>query len=258
MQEVLFEATSHAPVNVKERSKKNETLLIARAIGNLLGPKKLISLKMRTTSVDTGSPGLRNVGIRLKEQMKENKELSNFAKDEQLLGGGMKKKEKSIDDAKTTKKIEWNDPSTFMYYQVLEVMEVFKRLNGTEEMLEDFDRRCRKIIQIVIQATRWQAKTSSNAMIGLSDTRELHACIKEKTHSKWKFYTETSCKETQRLQRVGIAMLAIRVLYSHPTANDQDPMIRRNEGLRSKGAFKDLDPSTLAYKRSSTLTHRDI
>ncbi|GJS69530.1 hypothetical protein Tco_0702371 [Tanacetum coccineum] len=42
------------------------------------------------------------------------------------------------------------------------------------------------------------------------------------------------------------------------TQEPNDPMIRRNKGLRSKGAFKDLDPSTFAYKRSSTLTHRDI
>ncbi|GJX54630.1 hypothetical protein Tco_0282999 [Tanacetum coccineum] len=53
--------TARARVNVKDKSKKNGTPLIARSAGNLLGSKKLISLKMRTTRVDTGSLGLRNV-----------------------------------------------------------------------------------------------------------------------------------------------------------------------------------------------------
>ncbi|GKF32643.1 hypothetical protein Tco_0102441, partial [Tanacetum coccineum] len=48
--------------------------------------------------------------------------------------------------------------------------------------------------------------------------------------------TKISAKEAQSLPNDWIATLAIRVLYSHPTANDQDPMIRRNEGLRSSGA----------------------
>ncbi|GJU75342.1 hypothetical protein Tco_1272412 [Tanacetum coccineum] len=82
--------------------------------------------------------------------------------------------------------------------------------------------------------------------------------VHQRNTPKLEIYTKSSAKETQRFQRVGIATLAIRVLYSHPTTNDQDPIIRRNEGLRSKGAFKDLDPSTLAYKRNSTLTHKDI
>ncbi|GKB24579.1 hypothetical protein Tco_0863980 [Tanacetum coccineum] len=48
-------------MNVKGRSKKNDTPLTTRAAGKLLGPKKLISSKMRMTRVDTGSPGLGNV-----------------------------------------------------------------------------------------------------------------------------------------------------------------------------------------------------
>nr|GEV96756.1 reverse transcriptase domain-containing protein [Tanacetum cinerariifolium] len=40
---------------------KNGMPLIERAAGNLPGQKKLISPKMRTTRVDTGNPGLRNI-----------------------------------------------------------------------------------------------------------------------------------------------------------------------------------------------------
>ncbi|GJX00967.1 hypothetical protein Tco_0184880 [Tanacetum coccineum] len=53
---------------------------------------------------------------------------------------------------------------------------------------------------------------------------------------KREIYTENNAKETQRLQRVGIATLAIRVLLSHPRATNQRPMIRRIEWSRSKGA----------------------
>nr|GEV73163.1 reverse transcriptase domain-containing protein [Tanacetum cinerariifolium] len=60
-QEILFEATSHASVNVKEKSKKNGTPLTVQATGNLLGPKKLTSPKMKTIRADNKSHGRRNV-----------------------------------------------------------------------------------------------------------------------------------------------------------------------------------------------------
>ncbi|GKC53720.1 hypothetical protein Tco_1076465, partial [Tanacetum coccineum] len=58
------------------------------------------------------------------------------------------------------------------------------------------------------QAPSQQANTSPRALIGQAIIRELHVV------------------EAQKLQGVGIATLAIRVLYFHPRATKQDPMIR--------------------------------
>ncbi|GJU29519.1 hypothetical protein Tco_1173108 [Tanacetum coccineum] len=80
--------------------------------------------------------------------------------------------------------------------------------------------------EIVIKACHWPVlKTRRTRVI-------------KQTHQKGEFYTENSSKEAQKLQGVRIATLAIRVLYFHPRATKQDPMIRRNRGLRSKGASK--------------------
>ncbi|GJT27209.1 hypothetical protein Tco_0907484 [Tanacetum coccineum] len=49
-------------------------------------------------------------------------------------------------------------------------------------------------------------------------------------------YTRMSAKEAQGLQEVGIVMLAIRVIYSHPRATNQDQNSVIDQGLRSKGA----------------------
>ncbi|GKD90470.1 hypothetical protein Tco_1365977, partial [Tanacetum coccineum] len=94
-----------------------------------------------------------------------------------------------------------------------------------------------------LKANDWLALTKGMAHIHQRNTPNEGIC------------TKISAKEAQSLPNDWIATLAIRVLYSHPTANDQDLMIRRNEGLRSSGACMSLEPSLLAYKRSLILTH---
>ncbi|GKD96908.1 hypothetical protein Tco_1380805 [Tanacetum coccineum] len=80
-------------------------------------------------------------------------------------------------------------------------------------------------------------KTSSKANDWLALTKGM-ARVHQRNTPNEGICTKISAKEAQSLPNDWIATLAIRVLYSHPTANDQDPMIRRNEGLRSSGAFK--------------------
>ncbi|GJZ85945.1 hypothetical protein Tco_0657555 [Tanacetum coccineum] len=57
--------------------------------------------------------------------------------------------------------------------------------------------------------------------------------FKRNTHEE-ENYTEISVKETQRAPNDWIASVAIRVLQSHLTATTHDPIIRRNQRIRSK------------------------
>nr|GEU81996.1 putative ribonuclease H-like domain-containing protein [Tanacetum cinerariifolium] len=61
-QETSSEATSHVPINVKEKSKENGMQLTARAANSLLKPKRPTSRKISTTKAGTGSKSQRNKG----------------------------------------------------------------------------------------------------------------------------------------------------------------------------------------------------
>ncbi|GKA11011.1 hypothetical protein Tco_0690444 [Tanacetum coccineum] len=86
-------------------------------------------------------------------------------------------------------------------------------------------------------------------------------CVLQRSTTNLGLYNKISAKEAQKLQESGNATLAIRVPLFHPTANIQDLMIKRDQRPRLEAAkerVKDLEASSLAYKRSSPLTHRDI
>ncbi|GJX24939.1 hypothetical protein Tco_0231235 [Tanacetum coccineum] len=103
----------------------------------------------------------------------------------------------------------------------------------------------------IAKITRKELKTGQKRTRDEKSTQELDVSQQK----------STKCKRSTRLQESGNATLAIRVPLFHPTANIQDPMIKRDQWPRLEAAkerVKDLEASSLAYKRSSPLTHRDI
>ncbi|GJY02323.1 putative reverse transcriptase domain-containing protein [Tanacetum coccineum] len=94
----------------------------------------------------------------------------------------------------------------------------------------------------------------------ISDYDGMPRFFKEENHQNEEIYTKISVKEAQGSKKVN-ATLVIRMPPFHPTANIQDPMIKRDQWPRLEAAkerVKDLEASSLAYKRSLPLTHRDI
>ncbi|GJX35197.1 hypothetical protein Tco_0246754 [Tanacetum coccineum] len=121
------------------------------------------------------------------------------------------------------------------------------------EIMELFDTKIKKRLKHQRHMRRY----------GYCKNHKKRAKNRAKTNTRWKEYTragiyQAKCKRSTWLQEGGIATLAIHVPLFNPTAKDQFPMIRREQGLRSSGASKDLEHSPLAYKRSFTLTHAGI
>ncbi|GKA22615.1 reverse transcriptase domain-containing protein [Tanacetum coccineum] len=75
----------------------------------------------------------------------------------------------------------------------------------------------------VIKACHWPVLTTRRTRVS------------KETHQQREFYTKTNRKEAHFVPNDWIATLAIRVLSSHLTATIHDPMIRKDQGLRSKG-----------------------
>ncbi|GJW68748.1 hypothetical protein Tco_0123172 [Tanacetum coccineum] len=75
---------------------------------------------------------------------------------------------------------------------------------------------------------------------------------------KLELYTEINVKETQGSKELGLPRWQSVCSHSHPRAMNQSAMIRRNGGSRLKGACKNLEASSLAYKKEASLAHRSI
>ncbi|GJT08111.1 hypothetical protein Tco_0842573 [Tanacetum coccineum] len=85
------------------------------------------------------------------------------------------------------------------------------------------------------KAPHQQREASSKANDWLSLTQGMPRVLQRST-TNLGLYTKISAKEAQKLQESGNATLAIRVPLFHPTANIQDPMIKRDQWPRLEAA----------------------
>ncbi|GJW22112.1 putative reverse transcriptase domain-containing protein [Tanacetum coccineum] len=155
----------------------------------------------------------------------------------------------------------------------LPLIHVDAKMNFVEEPVEIVKREFKKLKQskIAIVKVRWNLKRGPEFTWEREDQMKLKyphlfsadrmpRFFKEENHQNEEIYTKISVKEAQGSKKVN-ATLVIRMPPFHPTANIQDPMIKRDQWPRLEAAkerVKDLEASSIAYKRSSPLTHRDI